>query len=151
MSYKDWKKKTIPANTIFSHGTTSKANVKSILTNGILSGKTDPHLCSMGDGLYAYEGQDPNAMPDESEYMIVFKTTRDLDGYQIPMEDYNLEDASTSPVADINKYIASSDFYTACNVYVFHTIANSGIDFIGVVELNNNNKVYTKQKFLQLL
>lgn len=149
MSYKDWEKKTIPANTIFSHGTTSKANVKSILNNGILIGKTDPHLCSMGDGLYAYKDCDPNGMPDESQYMIVFKTTKDLDGYQISMEDYNLEDASTSPVADINKYIASSDFYTACDVYVFHPSANSDIDFMGVIELKTN-KGYKKQQFLQL-
>lgn len=149
MSYKDWKKITIPSGKIFSHGTTSKANAKNILNNGILLGKTDPHLCSMGDGLYAYKDCDPNGMPDESQYMIVFKTTKDLDGYQISMEDYNLEDASTSPVADINKYIASSDFYTACDVYVFHPSANSGIDFIGVVELKAN-KGYKKQQFLQL-
>ncbi len=149
MSYQNWIKMTIPANSVFSHGTTSKDSVKSILNDGILLGKNDSHLCSMGGGLYAYKDCDPDGMPDEAQYMIVFKTTRNLDGYQIPMEDYNLEDASTSTIADINSYIASSDFYTSSGVYVFHPIANNGIDFIGVYDLSKK-KGYKKTQFLQL-
>ena len=149
MSYKDWKKITIPSGKIFNHGTTTKANVKCILKNGILSNKSNSGSCTMGCGLYVNEGDDPLYVEDRSSYMIVFQTNQNIDGYEVSIADYSAGDKDSNVNADYMKLLNSSDFYKMGSDYVFHPRANGKIDVVKVVDLHKKLD-YSKQRFLQL-
>ena len=104
----DWKNVDVNQNSLFSHGTDSMENVKSIINDGILFAKTKT-TGTMGPGLYADSGVENESMELTSGYIIFFKPKRKLIGFNVG-HDYGKYQMEGAWKKDFDEMLDSADF-----------------------------------------
>ena len=144
------------SDTLFGHETPLAASVIDIINNGIKADEKQLGKCSMGRGLYANKYL-RESLEDDVNFMVVFKPSRDLKGFEVYHDDYsygNGVDSEEKKLANqrYEHFFDDYDFYTYKNdrieEYVFHPQVK--IEIVEIFEIVNKRlgKKYTKDEFL---